>query len=226
MIKVAADAIRFGLAMQRHGVNLFERGARPGGVLAVPKEARLDDATRRRMKASWQAYEGSGNAGKTPLLEGGTTYNQNALSSVDAQYLELRRFVIDEISRASGVPAHMLGELGRATWSNIGDLGREFLTFGLSPLLTELEAGYRRVLLSYDERADVFIESETDALVSADIKSRAEAYSKLRAARVMTPNEVRARENLPPHPDGDGLDNPNTASGAAPLVPNEVPADV
>lgn len=231
-IKVAADAIRFALAMQRHGVNLFERGARPGGVLLAPKEARIDGETRKRMKAGWQAYEGSGNAGKTPFLEGGVTYQPHALNSVDAQYLELRRFVVDEISRAFGVPAHMLAELGRATWSNIGDLGREFLTYGLSPWLTRLEAGYRRVLLSFDERADLFIESETDALVAADGKTRAETLAQLRSARIITANEGRSRENLPPHPDGDSLDNPNTTSGAKPGNPanlplsDENPADV
>lgn len=223
-IKVAADAIRFALALQRHGVNLFERGARPGGVLMAPAGARIDAETRSRMKASWTSYEGAGNAGRTPFLEGGTEYRPFAFSSTDAQYLELRRFVVDEIARAFGLPPHMLAEMGRATWSNISDLGREFLMFGLTPWLGRLETGYRRILLSPDERATHFIEFETDALTSADIAARAEAYSKLRSAGVVTSNECRARENLPARPDGDSLANPNTTSSAEPtasLVPNE-----
>ncbi|WP_271204584.1 phage portal protein [Methylopila jiangsuensis] len=215
-IKVAANAIRFGLALQRHGVNLFERGARPGGVLMTPAGTRIDAETRARMKASWRAYEGSANAGGTPLLEQGTAYQPFTFNSTDAQFLELLRFIVDDISRAFGVPAHMLGEMGRATWANVGELGREFLAYGLSPWLTRLEAGYRRVLLSPDERAERFIEAETDGLISADIKSRAEAYSLMRAAGVVTGNECRARENLPARPDGDSLSNPNTTSGAEP----------
>jgi phage portal protein BeeE len=91
----------------------------------------------------------------------------------------------------------MLFDLGRATWSNVESLGREFLVFCLQPMLRAWESALTRALLTPEERASGFtIEFEEDDLTQASIADRALAYSSLIASRVINPNTARKWERL------------------------------
>lgn len=212
-IKLARESIAVLDVMAEHASRLFGRGARPAGAIEIP--VKVDDATLKRMRASWQGYEGSGNAGRTPVFEMGAKFTPFAFNSVDAQFLEIWTFHIQEIARAFRVPPHMLFDLGRATWSNIEDLGRDFLTYSLLPWLKTWEAAYRRTLIAPEDRPSVHAEFLVDDLLRADLASRADAYAKLIAARVLNPNEARAMENRPPYEGGATFENPNTTSAPA-----------
>jgi len=205
-ITQAREAIGLALILEQHASKLFANGARPGGVLRFPNKLGAEVA--KRIKASWQAAFGGSNSGGTAVLEEGGEYQQLAFKSTDAQFLELRQFAIAEIARAFRVPPILLMDYGRATWSNSEEAARQFLTFSLMPWLQRWEGEFAK-LFTEEERPRYFAAFETNSFARADLKSRAEAYSKLIAARVMTPNEARARENLPAHPDGDSLANPN-----------------
>lgn len=126
--------------------------------------------------------------------------------------MELRRFAIEEIARAFRVPPTLLMEYGRATWGNSEEMGRQFVTYTLLPWLDRWTEEFQLKLFARDERASAFAEFLTDDLLRADLAARATAYAQLIAARVLNPNEVRARENLPPYAGGDTYANPNTAS--------------
>lgn len=214
-IHMARESIATLYVFQEHVGRLFGRGARPAGTLTAPLGARIDAATLARIKAAWANYEGSGNSARTPLLEMGITWTPMALNSVDAQYLELWQFHVLEVARAFRVPPHMLFDLGRATWSNLEDMGREFLQFALLNWLKTWEAAYRRTLIAPEERGSVYVEALVDDLLRADFSTRAEGYAKLIAARVLNPNEARAMENRPPYEGGDEFANPNTSSSTA-----------
>ena len=152
----------------------------------------------------------------TAILEQGADWQPLSLNSVDAQFLELRQFQIFEIARAFRVPPHMLFDLGRATWSNVESLGREFLVFCLQPMLRAWESALSRALLTPEERAAGFvIEFEEDDLTQASIADRATAYSSLISSHVINPNEARKWERLPPYPEGEQFLNPNVQSGAS-----------
>lgn len=209
-VSLARDAIRLALLLEQHGIALFKNGARPSAALGVALETTPEEI--KKIHVAWrQTFGGARNHGfgVVPGLENLKTFS---FTSVDAQFLEMRTFAIAEISRAFRVPPHMLFEMGRATWSNVAAVGQEFLTFTLMPWLKRWEAEARLKLLTADERKSYVVEFLVDDLLRADIASRADAYSKLIAARVISPNEARAMENRAPYDGGDKYENPNTSS--------------
>lgn len=222
-LTLAREAIGVALAMERHASKLFERGARPSGVLKFKR--RLDDATFGRLQKSWgNSYSGE-NAGRTAILEDDADFQALTFSSTDAQFLELRQFQIVEIARAFKIPVHMLQDMSRSTWSNITHQAKEFLVYSLQPHLKAWESALNRALLSADERAAGYqIAFDVDDLTQADLGERATAYSSLIASRVIAPNTAREWEGLPPVPEGEAFINPNITPGApeAPAKPRAV----
>ena len=134
----------------------------------------------------------------------------------DAQFAELRAFQLAEIARAFRVPPVLLQDYGRATWANSAEMGRQFVNFTLAPWLAKIEGEFALKLLSDEERGHLCLEHDTDALTNADPVARAQAAQAFRSAGVMTANELRRLENLPPHADGDALTNPYVDTAKAP----------
>ncbi|WP_234052691.1 MULTISPECIES: phage portal protein [unclassified Xanthobacter] len=213
-VSLARESIGLALTLDAHAARLFGNGARPSGMITL-KDKTTPEALR-RIKEAWQLAHGGGKSGGTAILEGGAEYAQLALSSVDAQFVELRQGVILDIARAFRVPPQMLFDLSRATWSNAEQMGREFLTYTLEPWLRALEGALRRALFTPEERAaGLRITFDRDDLTRADIGARATAYSSLIASRVLNPNEARTWEGLPPYAGGDAFANPNTGANQA-----------
>lgn len=216
-LTLAREAIATAAAQDRHARRLFTRGGRPSGVLKVPGKLAPDAV--RRIRDSWHAAHSGEESGRTAVLEGGADFSPLTFSAVDLQFVEARTFQILEIARAFRVPPHMLYELGRATWGNAGEMGREFLTYSLLPWLEVWTGAIRRTLLTPEERATLKVEFVVDDLVRADLAARMAAYSTAIAARILNPNEARAMENRPPYDGGDAFANPHTTSGGSPNVP-------
>ncbi|CAJ0861886.1 hypothetical protein AMST5_01438 [freshwater sediment metagenome] len=210
-IQHAREAIALALVLEQYAARLFGNGARPSGVLSF--EGKLDKVTSDRIRDSWNSAHAGAASGKTAVLEQGAKFQQLALASTDAQFLEMRQFAIVEIARAFGVSPVMIGDASRATWSNAEQYNRQFLTYSLAPWLRGFEAAYRRVVLTPEERRSYSISFDTSDLLRGDSAARGEFIAKMRAAGVMTANEARAFEDLPAHAEGDTLINPFTQSG-------------
>ncbi|WAJ31483.1 phage portal protein [Antarcticirhabdus aurantiaca] len=204
----AREAIGLAITLEMHAAKLFGNGGRPSGVLSFARSLTAEAAG--RMKASWQAMTSSGG---TAILDNDAKYQALTLTSTDAQFLELRQFAVAEIARAFRVPPIFLQDFGRATWSNSAEMGRMFVSYSLDPWLTRIEGEFALKLLSKEDRADHFLEYDTDDITAADTAARASAYSQFRASGVYTANELRRLENLPPMPGGDVLQNPFTTTG-------------
>ncbi len=210
-IMLCREAIAVALVMERHAARLFGKGARPGGVLETPKN--IGDEGVKKMLKGWKAaHEGADNAGGTAVLWDGTTWRQMTLSSVDAQFQELRVFQLQEIGRAFNIPAVLLGELSRATWSNSAEMQRLFLMLCLEPWLLALEGAFRRALFQKDDRARFAIRFERDDFSKVDLKVLATAINSLVASRVINPNTGREWLDLPPYEGGEEYANPNTGA--------------
>ena len=210
-LTLAREAIGVAYVLEQHAARLFKNGARPAGVIEIPKA--IGQEAFNKLKAAWRAsHDGLDNSGKTAVLMDGAKFNAQTLKSTDAQFLELRKFQILEIARAFRVPPSMLFELDRATWSNSEQLGREFLVYTLEPWLRALEGALRRALFTSEERSSYRVWFERDDLTRADLGTRATAYSSLISARVLNPNEARAWEGLEPYDGGEIFANPNTGS--------------
>lgn len=212
-IDLAREPIALALRLEQHAATLFANGGRPSGILTTPED--LGDEGLKNVAESWHAAHAGANTGKTAVLEKDMKFQSMALSSVDAQFLELRVFQTLEIARAFRVPPSMLFELSRATWGNAEEMGRIFLTMTLAPWLRTWSDAYRRLLLDENDRATHLVDFIVDDLLRADFATRATAYAQYRAMGAMTANEVRAGLNLPAKDGGDDLSNPNITTAPA-----------
>lgn len=215
-LSLAMEAISIAVALDRHAARLFARGARPSGMLKFPK-GMSEDAIK-KARAAWRStHEGEDTGGQTAILYDGAEFEAATLASTDAQFLENRRFQIEEIARAFNIPAPMIGDLSRATWSNSEQKGREFLSYTLEPWLRGLEGALRRALFSDEDRVDHVIRFDRDDLTRADLSTRATVINSLIASQTLNPNEGRSWLGLPPRDGGDEFLNPNIS--AAPSAP-------
>lgn len=201
-IAQAKEAIGLTLAMEEHGARLFGSGARPSGIFKYGKT--LGPEALKRLRESFNAaHAGGANSGRTLILEDGMEFAATQFSSVDSQFLELRRFQIAEIARVYRIPLHLLADMERATHANAESMGQQFLSLTLMPWLKMWEGAIRRALLTPEERRTLYAEFLTDDLARADIAGRFEAYAKAVTNGLLSPNEVRAAENRSPYPGGD-----------------------
>lgn len=219
----ARNAIGVAMDLERHAAQLFANSARPSGIL---KTGQKNATAIENIKASWNAAFGRGNSGGTAVVPADTDYLPITMTSVDAQFAEMRRFQTEEIARAFRVPPTMLFDLTRGTWANTEEMGHQFLTYTLRPWLDAWEWSYARVLLSAEERTARFFEFITDDLLTVSFAVRATSYGQYRSMGVLTANEVRAGLNLPPLPGGDELQNPYTTSAAPAQADNDNPPDI
>lgn len=204
-IAYARESIGLGTAAERYGEKFFKNGTHIGGVVSIKDE--LTDEQFRRLKQQFSsAFKGLQNAHGVPVLEGGATYTPVGIAPEDAQFLETRKFQRNEIAAIYRVPPHMIGDLERATFSNIEQQDLAYLQRGLLPWLMRIEQEARAKLLTTPEaRRDYCIEHDTANFMRGETQSRYEAYSKAIASGFMTQNEVRRRENLNPLPGGDEI---------------------
>jgi HK97 family phage portal protein len=220
------EAIGIASVLERHAAQLFKGGARPPAVIhrekAIPSDAAVGEASVKNLRARFQAS--SANGFDVPLiLDDGWQYQQMAFSSTDSQFLGNRIEQINEIARIFGVPPHLLYQLEDGTYSNNEQMQAGFLQLCVRPWLDRWQDAYATVLLTEEERDSHYFEFVIDDLQRADSAARAEIFSKLISARVMTPNEVRAAMNMPPLPGGDELANPytSTSTPAGTMPPKE-----
>lgn len=207
-LTLAREAIGIAVALDRHAARLFSRGARPSGVLTFAKG--MGEEAVKAARAAWrQSHEGEDTGGRTAILYDGATFEALSLNSTDAQFLENRRFQIEEIARCFNIPAPMVGDLSRATWSNSEQKGREFLSYTLEPWLLGLEGALRRALFMPEERAGFVIRFDRDDLTRADLSTRATVINSLISSQTINPNEGRSWLGLPPREGGNEFLNPN-----------------
>ena len=201
-IAVAREAIGLGLAAEEFGARFFGNGARPGVVLEHPGE--LSDAAYERLKGSWnEQHQGLTNAQRLAILEEGMKVSVIGVPPNDAQFLETRKFQVVEIARLFRVPPHMIGDLDRATFSNIEQQSIEFVTHTIRPWTERLEQRYDLSLLDEAERAEYFVEHLLDGLLRGDITSRYQSYATGRQWGWLSVNDIRALENMNPVEGGE-----------------------
>ena len=148
-IAMAKQAIGMGLACDEYGAAFYQNGAQPGGVLEHPGVVKDP----KRVRDSWNAiYQGSKNAHRIAVLEEGMSYKPISISPEQAQFLETRKFQIDEIARIFRVPPHMVGDLDKSSFSNIEQQSLEFVKYTLSPWITRWEQTIHRSLLLPSEK--------------------------------------------------------------------------
>ena len=200
-IAMAKNAIGLAIAAEEYGSKFYANGAAPSGVLEHP--GTLKDPA--KIRESWNsAFGGSANAGKVAVLEEGLKYSPISINPSEAQFLETRKFQINEIARIFRVPPHMVGDLDRSTFSNIENMSLEFVQYTLRPWLVRWEQSIARRLFTDEEKKKYFAKFNVDGLLRGDYQSRMNGYAVGIQNGFMSPNDVRSLEDMDLIPDEEG----------------------
>lgn len=200
-IAMMKNAVGITMACEEYGASFFANGATPGGVLEHPGV--LKDPA--KVRESWnEVYRGSGNAHKVAVLEEGMKYQQIGLPPEDSQFLETRKFQLDEIARLYRIPPHMVGDLEKSSFSNIEQQSLEFVKYTLDPWVIRWEQSLQRALLLPSEKGEYFVKLNVDGLLRGDYASRMTGYATARQNGWMSANDIREMEDLNPIPDEEG----------------------
>lgn len=192
-IAMAKNAIGLAMATEEFGAKFFANGAAPSGVLEHP--GTIKDP--KRVRDAWQSqFGGSGNAGKVAVLEEGMKYTPISISPEQAQFLETRKFQINEIARIFRVPPHMVGDLEKSSFSNIEQQSLEFVKYTLDPWVVRWEQSLSRCLLRSDEKEKYYFKFNVEGLLRGDYASRMNGYAIGRQNGWMSANDIRELENL------------------------------
>lgn len=200
-IAMAKNAVGMTLACEEYGASFFANGANPGGVLEHPGV--LKDPS--KVRESWNSvYRGVNNAHKIAVLEEGMKYQQIGIPPEEAQFLETRKFQINEIARLYRIPPHMVGDLDKSSFSNIEQQSLEFVKYTLDPWVIRWEQSLQRALLLPGEKGKYFIKLNVDGLLRGDYQSRMNGYAVGRKNGWFSANDIREMENMNPIPDEEG----------------------
>ena len=123
-------------------------------------------------------------------------YQPIGISPEQAQFLETRKFQINEIARIFRIPPHMLADLEKSSFSNIEQQSLEFVKYTLDPWVVRWEQSMCRALLTDSEKPAVFIKFNVDGLLRGDYASRMNGYAIARRNGWMSANDIRELENL------------------------------
>ena len=180
-------------ACEEYGATFFSNGAAPGAVLEHPGVLKDPEKVRR----SWtQTFGGSSNANKIAVLEEGMKYTPISISPNEAQFLETRKFQVDEIARIFRIPPHMIGDLDRSTFSNIEQQSLEFVKYTLDPWVTRWEQSMNRRLIKESDKGKCFFKFNVDGLLRGDYQSRMNGYAVGIQNGFLSVNDVRELENF------------------------------
>lgn len=201
-LKYAAKALGISLDLEKRVSKLAKNGGRTSGVLTFDQQLKPD-----QREAFRQSFQGmvEGDSEELFVLEAGMAYNQLSLSPSDMQALENRRFSLEDVARFMGVPSVLINDTaGSTVWgSGIGQIMEGFYKLNLRPYLERIESSLKRKLIPESDWETIEIEFDFNALLRADAKTRIETQTKAVNAGILTPNEARAREGLPPQEGGE-----------------------
>lgn len=213
-IAMAKNAIGMSIATEEYGAKFFANGANPGGVLEHP--GIVKDPS--RIRDSWNAvYQGSSNAHRVAVLEEGMKFQPIGIPPEQAQFLETRKFQINEIARIFRIPPHMIGDLEKSSFSNIEQQSLEFVKYTLDPWVIRWEQSIQKAILSPTEKKEYFIKFNVDSLLRGDYQSRMNGYAIGVQNGFLSSNDIRRLENMNDIPDELGGNLYRTNGNMVPL---------
>jgi HK97 family phage portal protein len=178
----------------------WQNAARMSGFVERPADAPAwSDAARNRFKVEFeQLYTGADNSGKTAVLEEGMTWKPGTFNAQESEYLGGRKLTREECARAYHIPLPMVGILDNATFSNIREQHKNLYQDALGPWLKMIEEDIELQLLpEFDDSGDVYCEFNIAEKLAGSFEEQTAAMQAAVGRPWMTPDEARARMNLP-----------------------------
>jgi len=204
-IALAKNAIGMAIATENYGASFFANGAIPSGVLE--STGSLGDKIE-LLRESWDIiHKGAHRGNRMAILEHGLKYNQISIPPEQAQFLQTRKYQLNEIARIFQVPPHMIGDLEKSSFNNIEQQSMEFVKYCINPWITRWEQSLWQSLILPSEKTKMFIKFNLDGLLRGDYATRMRGYSIGINHGFMSPNDVRELEDMNEIPDERGGNN-------------------
>jgi HK97 family phage portal protein len=191
------EALGLSSAMQSFAARFFGTGATTQGIIEFPGNLTPEQAKNLRDGFD-SAHRGFRRAHKTGVLSGGASYKQTTVPNDAAQFLESRRFSVEEIARAFNIPLSMMGVPGTQSYASVEQNAIQFVTHTLRPYIEKMEWAYSRLL-----PVEAFLKFNVDGLLRGDFNSRISAYATGLQSGFMSVNDVRKLEDMSPTEGGD-----------------------
>ena len=191
------EALGVASALQSYAAKFFGQGSTTNGIIEFPGNLTGDQA--RALRDGFDsAHKGWRKSHKTGILSGGATYKSTTVNNDSAQFLESRRFAVEEIARAFNIPLSMMGVPGTQSYASVEQNAIQFVTHCLRPFIEKIEWAYSRLLPDA-----AFLKFNVDGLLRGDFNSRVSAYSSALQTGWLSVNNVRTIEDLSPVDGGD-----------------------
>lgn len=218
-IQTARQALGLSLAQESYTSSYYKNGAQPSGVLEHP--GKLSPEGVKNIRDGWNAiHAGPTNSQRVAILESGVKYAGLSFSPEQSESLASRQWSTTQVSQIFGIPPHLINDLSRSTYSNIEQQSLEYAIHTLTPLCRKIEAELSWKL--FDD-GEFYCEFALEGLLRGDSQSRAAYYQTMFGMGALSPNDIRALENMTPVAGGDERFIP---LNLAPLgASREVPTD-
>ena len=202
VIGIAREAAGLALAAEEYAARFFGNDGRPGGIIKTKGTVTTEQLD--NIRQSWNSeHRGSTNAFKVAILEEDFDWVSTSMPLADMQFIDLRKYTRTELAALFRVPPHKIGDLERATFSNIEHQSLEFVRDTIRPWAVRFEQEAARVLFPRSEKGEYFAEHNLDGLLRGDTSTRYESYSKGRNWGWLSVNDIRKLENMNPIDGGD-----------------------
>ncbi|MDD4890153.1 MAG: phage portal protein [Phycisphaerae bacterium] len=202
VVRYHREALGYGMGVKQYASTFFANDASPGGVLTYP--GALSQTAKEGLRKSWEGDRGLSDTHRMRVLEEGMKWEPMGVEPQKAQALETQKFTISDVSRIFNIPPHKLGDLERATYSNIEEQNIDFVTMTMYYWFRKWEQEINAKLFNDSERKSLFVEILVDGLLRGNVESRAKSYANGRQWGYYSINDIRRFENLNPiGPAGD-----------------------
>lgn len=212
------NALGVASALQSYAATFFGSGATTNGVIEFPGPLLTKEQAQTLQEGFDSRHKGWRKAHKTGILSGGAVYKQTTVPNDSAQFLESRRFAVEEIARAFNIPLHLLGVPDTASYASVEQNAIQFVTHTLRPYVEKLEWAYTKLLPT-----PAYIKFNVNGLMRGDFQTRIQAYSVASQAGFMSVNDIRRLEDMRSVEGGDAYRVPlaNVNLSAADLPEQE-----
>lgn len=201
LTSIGSQTLGSSAAADRYAGEWFSNANSPSGF--VEFDTRLTEEQYERFLGNWRDnYSGKGNRHSVPIIEGGH-FKPISINHEAAQLLETRKFYRSSIAGLFRVPAHLINDLERATFSNVEHQDIGFVKHSLRPWAVKWEQSIKMKLLPQNGRDELFVKHNFSDLLRGDLPSRYNSYSSAIEHGFLSPNEVRGFEDLNPYEGGD-----------------------
>jgi HK97 family phage portal protein len=191
------EALGVASALQSYAARFFGQGATTQGIIEYPGNL-LPDQAKQLRDGFDSAHKGFRKSHRTGILTGGATYKTTSVNNDSAQFLESRRFAVEEIARAFNIPLSFMGIPGTQSYASVEQNAIQFVTHCLRPYIEKIEWSYSRLL-----NPGEFIKFNVDGLMRGDFNSRTTAYNSALLTGWLSVDDVRRYEDLPPVQGGN-----------------------